>query len=166
MTGLVFRDARHRQPGGASGRRQEMNRNHSNRRTPRPRGWVPFQRESGSLFRENQQRLKMGPKFRDGGTLFCTAYGRPLDRRVLRVRDHIPRLVRLKLSDARIYDLRHLNITYSVAAGIDPRTVADRAGHKDPGYLIRRYAHAVVAAQERAALVASNLLAKPGLISR
>jgi hypothetical protein len=74
--------------------------------------------------------------------------------------------LRCKLSDARIYDLLHLNITYSVAAGIDPPTVADRAGHKDPGYLIRRYAHAVVAAQERAAGVASNLLAKTEAVSR
>ena len=79
---------------------------------------------------------------------------------MLRARDHLPRLRRLGLSDARIYDLRHLNITYTIAAGIDPRTVADRAGHKNPGYLIRRHAHAVASAQERAATVASNLLPK------
>jgi integrase len=112
------------------------------------------------------RRLKMGPKFRDAGTLFCTERGRPLDRRVLRARDHLPRLRRLKLPDSRIYDLRHLNITYEIAGGADLRAVADRAGHKDPGYLIRRYAHAVTAAQERAAGISSNLVAKSGLISR
>ena len=114
-----------------------------------------------TLLWKKQRRLKMGPKFRDGGTLFCTLRGRPIDRRVLRARDHLPRITRLKLPEARIYDLRHLNITYTIAAGVDPRTVADRAGHKDPGYLIRRYAHAVASAQERAVEVGSNLIAKP-----
>ena len=84
----------------------------------------------------------------------------------MRARDHLPRIRRLNLPGARIYDLRHLNITYTIAAGVDPRTVADRAGHKDPGYLIRRYAHAVAAAQDRATDVASNLLAKPAGLAR
>jgi integrase len=118
------------------------------------------------LLWKKRRRLKMGPKFKDGGTLFCTPRGRPLDRRVLRARDHLPRIERLGLPDARIYDLRHLNITYEIAAGVDPRTVADRTGHKDPGYLIRRYAHAVSAAQERAVAVASILLAQTAGLSR
>jgi integrase len=118
------------------------------------------------LLWKKAQRLRLGPRFHDGRTLFCTPRGRPLDRRVLRARDHLPRLRRLNLPDARIYDLRHLNISYSIAAGVDLRTVADRAGHKDPGYLIRRYAHAVAAAQERAVDVASNLLAKPAGVAR
>jgi hypothetical protein len=48
---------------------------------------------------------------------------------------------------------------------VDIRTVADRTGHKDPGYLIRRYAHAVAAAQEKAVSVCSNLVAKVGGVS-
>ena len=103
----------------------------------------------------------MGRKFQDGGTLFCTLRGRPLDRRVLRARDHVNRITRLKLPPARLYDLRHLNISYLIAGNVDVWTVADRTGHKDPGYLIRRYAHAVAAAQERAVEVSSNLVAKP-----
>lgn len=113
-----------------------------------------------ALLWKKQRRLKMGPKFRDEGTLFCTPSARPIDRRVLRARDHLPRIRRLGLPEARIYDFRHLNITYTIADGVDIRTVADRAGHKDPGYLIRRYAHAVGAAQERAAEVGSKLVAK------
>ncbi|HET9001977.1 MAG TPA: site-specific integrase [bacterium] len=119
-----------------------------------------------ALLWKKQRRLKMGPKLRDGGTLFCTPRGRPLDRRVLRARDHMDRITRLKLPAARIYDLRHLNITYTIAAGVDPRTAADRAGHKDPGYLIRRYAHAVAAAQERAVAVCSTLVAQTRGLAR
>lgn len=113
-----------------------------------------------ALLWKKQRRLKMGVRFKDGGTLFSTERGRPLDRRVLRARDHVGRITRLKLPHARLYDLRHLSISYLVGAGVDLRTVCDRAGHRDPGYLVRRYAHAVQAAQERAVAVASNLLAK------
>ena len=67
-----------------------------------------------ALLWKKQRRFKMGPQFRDGGTLFCTLRGRPLDRRVLRARDHLPRIERLRLPDTRIYDLRHLNITYTI----------------------------------------------------
>ena len=111
-----------------------------------------------ALVWKKQQRLLCGPSFRDGGTLFCTPTGRPLDRRVLRARDHLPRVTRLHLPNARIYDMRHVSITYTMVAGVDARTAADRFGHTDPGYMQRRYVHAVAAAQERAAAVASTLL--------
>jgi len=120
----------------------------------------------GALLWKKEQRLRLGPRFRDGGTLFCTSHGRPLDRRVLRARDHLPRIRRLGLPDSRIYDLRHLNISYTIAAGVDVRTVADRAGHKDPGYLIRRYAHAIASAQEQAVAVGSKLIAKSAVLGR
>ena len=108
----------------------------------------------------------MGQKFRDEGTLFCTLRGRPLDRRVLRARDHVDRITRIKLPPARLYDLRYLNISYLIARNVDVRTVADRIGHKDPGYLIRRYAHAVAAAQERGVEVSSNPVAKPASLGK
>jgi integrase len=90
----------------------------------------------------------------------------PSDRPACVARDHLPRLARLKLPDAHIYDLRHLNITYQYAGGTDPRTIADRAGHRDQHYLAKRYAHTVAAAQERAVNVSSALLARAGLVSR
>jgi integrase len=111
-----------------------------------------------ALVWKKEQRLRRGTAFRDGGTLFCTHRGRPLDRRVLRARDYLPRIRRTGLPEARLYDLRHANITYAIASGVDPRTAADRVGHTDPGYMLQRYAHAVTAAQERAAEVANTLL--------
>ncbi len=77
--------------------------------------------------------------------------------------DHLPRIRRLGLPAAWIYDFRHLSTTYSIAAGIDPRTTADRASHKNPAYMIRRCSHAVAAAQDRSAEVAAgcSVRAKP-----
>ena len=75
-------------------------------------------------------------------------------------------LRRLGLPDSRIYDLRHLNITYNIAEGVDPVTVASRVGHKDIAYMMRRYAHPVRAAQERAVAVCSTLVAQTRGLAR
>ena len=114
-----------------------------------------------ALHWKHEQQLRLGPAFRDGGTLFCTPSGRPLDFRVLRARDHLPRIKRLGLPHITIYDLKHHSVSYTIANGVDARTAADRAGHTDPGYLLRRYSFAVTAAEERAAETATNLLPKP-----
>ena|GEM_PF-494270 len=111
---------------------------------------------------KKEQRLRLGPRFRDVGTLFCTPSGRPLDRHVLRARDHLTRIEDLKLPPIRLHDFRHLHATYLIAAGVDSRTAADRLGHTDPGFLTRTYAHAVAAAQQQAAAVANDLLMKTG----
>ncbi len=43
----------------------------------------------------------------------------------------------------RLHDLRHLSATEMIRQGMDPRTVASRLGHADPGVTLRVYAHAV-----------------------
>ena len=66
----------------------------------------------------------------------------------------------------RIHDLRHFSASTLVAAGVDHRTVADRLGHASPSFTLATYAHAVAAAQERAAAVANDSLMKKGVLSR
>ena len=109
-----------------------------------------------ALVWKKEQRLRLGVRFRDAGTLFCTLSGRPLDRRVLRARDHLTRIEELKLPAIRLHDFRHLHATYLIASGVDSRTAADRLGHTDPGFLTRTYAHAVAAAQQQAAAVVES----------
>lgn len=109
---------------------------------------------------KKEQRLKLGPKFRDAGLLFCGPKGRPLNPSNIRNRDHLPRLVRLGLPRTRPHDLRHFHATFLTANGVDIRTSADRLGHRDPGFMLRTYAHANAKAQERAAEVANELLMK------
>jgi hypothetical protein len=116
----------------------------------------------GALRWKHAQRLRLGPRFRDGGTLFCTPSGRPLDLRVLRARDHLKRVERLHLPKVTIYNLKHHSVSYSLASGVDARTAADRAGNKDLGHFLRRYSFQVQEAERRAAEVATNLLPKSG----
>jgi integrase len=59
-----------------------------------------------------------------------------------------------------------MHATYLVAAGVDPRTMSDRLGHGSPGFTLSTYAHAVAAAQEEAALAASDLLSARGRFAR
>jgi integrase len=119
-----------------------------------------------ALVWKKQQKLRMGPKFRDAGLLICGARGRPINPSNLRNRDHLPRLVRLGLPRCRPHDLRHANGTHLTAAGVDPRTLADRLGHSRPSFTMERYSHASAAGQERAAEVANDLLTKRGQSGR
>lgn len=46
-----------------------------------------------------------------------------------------------KVSRIRFHDLRHMHVSLLNKAGMDARTIADRIGHTDPAFTIRRYAH-------------------------
>jgi len=55
-----------------------------------------------ALVWKKARRLKLGPKFRDAGLLFCGARGRPINPANLWNRDHTPPLERLNLPHSRI----------------------------------------------------------------
>jgi integrase len=115
---------------------------------------------------KKERRLRLGPKYRDSGLLFVGERGRPLNPSNVRNRDHLPRLTRLGLSRFRLHDLRHFHATQLIAAGVDYRTVGDRMGHSSPSFTISTYAHAAVRAQDRAAVIANELLMKTGVFGR
>ncbi len=107
-----------------------------------------------------EQRLRLGPKYRDHGLVFCLPDGRPLHQNNIRQRDHYPRLKRLGLPRIRLHDFRHTHGTQLIAAGVDARTLADRLGHSSPAFTMSVYVHGTNEAQRRAALVASKMLVK------
>lgn len=110
-----------------------------------------------------EQRLRLGPKFREYGLVFCCRDGRPLHANNIRRRDHYPRLLRLKLPPRLwLHDLRHTHGTHLAAAGVDARTVADRLGHSSPAFTMTTYVHGTTVAQRHAAEVATKLLPKVG----
>lgn len=113
---------------------------------------------------KRERRMRLGPKWRETGLVFCGPTGRPLNRSNILNRDHLKRLERLKMPRFRIHDLRHFSASTLVAAGIDHRTVADRLGHASPSFTLATYAHPVAAAQERAAAVANDVLTKTGVL--
>ena len=54
--------------------------------------------------------------------------------------------------------LRHLAGTELIAAGMDPRSVADYLGHADPSITLRRYAHARLERRRSGAVLLSSVL--------
>jgi integrase len=114
---------------------------------------------------KKEQKLRLGPRFRDAGVLFCGPTGRPINPANLWNRDHTPRVERLGLPRTRIHDARHFHATSLVAAGVDPRTAADRMGHASVSFLMSTYAHVVAKAQERAAAIGNELVTKSKVLS-
>lgn len=90
------------------------------------------------------ERAAFGPDYRDYGLVFCQPDGRPIDEKSLnrnawkqiRAAAGLPEKVRL-------HDLRHTFVSRALAAGKNPRAVSDLVGHHDPGFTLRRYAHAL-----------------------
>jgi integrase len=62
------------------------------------------------------------------------------------------------LEGVRFHDLRHTMVTTLISAGVDPRTVADRAGHSSPVMTLDNYSHAVPARDVDAAELLGRLL--------
>ncbi|MGH9015360.1 MAG: tyrosine-type recombinase/integrase [Acidimicrobiia bacterium] len=78
--------------------------------------------------RQAEERLLLGPAYKDRDLVFCHPDGRPyhpdrfsreFDRRVLRY--HAPRI--------RLHDLRHTWATLALQAGVDVKIVSERLGH-------------------------------------
>jgi integrase len=45
------------------------------------------------------------------------------------------------LAKIRFHDFRHMHVSLLNKAGVDARTIADRIGHTDPSFTLKRYAH-------------------------
>jgi integrase len=58
----------------------------------------------------------------------------------------------------RVHDLRHTCATLLLAAGVDPKTVAERLGHSSTQRLFETYAHVLPSMRQRAAAVLGGLL--------
>jgi integrase len=58
----------------------------------------------------------------------------------------------------RFHDLRHFSVTTLIAAGVDVRTVANRAGHAQTSMTLNRYAHAPPERDRAAARILGNAL--------
>lgn len=81
--------------------------------------------------------------------VFVTKWANPMLRG--NVRKAFYRISRqLGLPRIRIHDIRHTHATLLLAAGMDPKTVAERLGHADPKITMSIYAHVTPAMRSRA----------------
>jgi integrase len=90
------------------------------------------------------ERAFYGNNYEDYDLVFCQPNGRPLDGHSL-IRWHFKRwLKKAGLPETiRFHDLRHTFVSRALQAGANPRAVSEIVGHYDPGFTLKRYAHAL-----------------------
>jgi integrase len=110
--------------------------------------------------RQEQERLELGAAWgrgHDTGLVFTSTVGTTLDgihllKAFYRLCDAagLPRI--------RIHDLRHLQASLLLAAGINPKVVAERLGHARTSITMDTYSHVMPTLQREAADVLDRLL--------
>jgi integrase len=65
------------------------------------------------------------------------------------------------LPHIRFHDLRHMHVSLLNKAGVDARTIADRIGHTDAAFTLKRYAHVFEDQRKAAAIPLLRLLSTP-----
>jgi integrase len=103
------------------------------------------------------ERADAGEAWERGQRVFTTEIDGPITPMML---SHA--FVRIQeqagVTRVRLHDLRRLHVSLLVREGLDPRTIADRIGHSDPAFTLRRYSHMFEEQRAAAALNLSELL--------
>lgn len=111
--------------------------------------------------RQLEERLAVGPMWREHGMVFPSTVGTPLEPR--NVTRHFKALLeRAGLPNVRFHDLRHSCATLLVAQGVHPRLVMEVLGHSQIHLTMNTYAHVLPEAQREALALMDGLF--PGAI--
>lgn len=106
---------------------------------------------------QDAERALAGEAWAETGSIFTSEDGRPIPPGTFH-----KVWLRLQKSagvpQVRLHDLRHLHVSLLVKQGMDPRTIADRVGHTDPAFTLRRYSHMFEEQRQAAAINLSELL--------
>jgi integrase len=99
---------------------------------------------------QGRQRLLAGDRWQDGGFVFTTSKGTPLDGST------VTHAFQRALADAglprqRFHDLRHACATLQLAQGVPLKVVSERLGHSQIGLTADVYSHVVPALDREAA---------------
>ena len=90
--------------------------------------------------RQLEERLIAGSRWRDGGLVFLSTIGTPIDPHALH--DDFKRLLgKAGLPDMRFHDLRHSAASLMLAQGIPLRSIQDILGHSSIALTANLYAH-------------------------
>lgn len=104
-----------------------------------------------------EERLRFGPAWHDSDLVFTSTIGTPLDQ--TNVLHALYRLLdRLELPRVRLHDLRHLQASLLLAAGVNAKVIQERLGHSRINVTMDTYAHLMPTLQREAADVLDILL--------
>ena len=100
--------------------------------------------------RQLEERLALGPAYRDYGLVFATPIGTPIDASNLR-RAWLRVVHEAGLSGLRFHDLRHVHASLLLQQGTHPKVVSERLGHSGIGITMNLYSHVMPVLQAEAA---------------
>lgn len=105
-----------------------------------------------------EEKLAAGTSYTDYGLVFACSNGEPLEERNIVNQYFKPLLKEAGLPDIRLYDLRHTCATLLLAAGENPKVVAERLGHANITLTLGTYSHVLPSMQEAATRKLSEIL--------
>lgn len=105
-----------------------------------------------------QERLAVGPGYRDHDLVFAWPDGRPYHPERIS-RTFQARAKRASVPVIRLHDLRHTWATLALTAGVHPRVVQERLGHSAVSITLDIYSHVVAGMQTDAAERVAALIA-------
>lgn len=87
-----------------------------------------------------EQRLLAGPKWVEGGFVFTTRHGKPLEpSNMTKVFKRL--LKEAVVPDVRFHDLRHTAATFLLALGVEARVIMETLGHSQISLTLNTYSH-------------------------
>jgi integrase len=99
--------------------------------------------------RAQVERQLSAPAWAEGGLVFCTGEGKPLNPNNL-YRNFAAIVARAAVPPIRLHDLRHTHATLLLAAGTPIKAVSERLGHSKTSITLDTYAHVLPDMQDRA----------------
>ncbi len=97
-----------------------------------------------------EQRLRVGSEWQAHDLVFCGEKGTPHSIPNLTYRYFRPILIKAKLPQIRLYDLRHSCATLLLIAEENPKVVSERLGHSTVVLTLDTYSHVLPTMQEKA----------------
>jgi integrase len=108
--------------------------------------------------RQSEEKLAAGPLYRDGGLVFGSRHGTPLDAQNVVNRYYKPLLKRAGLPPIRFHDLRHSCLSLLAQRGEPIRDLQALAGHATAAFTLQRYTHHYDASARRTAKSIDDIL--------
>jgi integrase len=108
--------------------------------------------------RQLEEKLAAGPLYRDGGLVFASEHGTPMDAQNVVNRYYKPLLKRASLPPIRFHDLRHSCLSLLAQRGEPIRDLQALAGHATAAFTLQRYTHHYDASARRTADAMGEIL--------
>ena len=110
--------------------------------------------------RQLEQRLAVGPRWRDSGLVFSWPDGRPIHPQ--RFSQWFEQHARAAgLPKIRLHDMRHSYATAALAAGVPAKVVSERLGHANIAITMDTYSHVLPGLDAQAADTVARLILGP-----